>query len=845
MNFEKELQRSKELEAKALEACNSEPIEIPGLIQSYGALLAFDFDSLAITYASNNIGDYINFNPAHIFELSVRDLFKSEDFHAIANIASHSSAFRHREQVKIMVLNECEIDLSLFRVDKYVVLEFIPVGQPLSTIQINSHLKWTLDTIRKLETVDEILAQSVQGLKNITEYDRVMAYRFHPDDSGEVVAEVNNGKMDSYLGLRFPAYDIPPIARELFLKISIRHISSTSDEGISIKAAQKDLPPLNLSLAILRGNSPIHNQYLRNMGVASSLTLPIVINNKLWGLFALHNKDAKKLTSEITYSAELVGQLVSMVLEQQLERNAEKRINKLHMDGEEFVTLNQNSLYLRSFWKKYADKLKALIKCDGVAYQIDKKILIHGDCPTIKAIHKITKKIKDNEEQEIHHFTNLNELHVNGIGNSRGMLALQINKDHPNIFIYFFRNAVEQNIAWAGNPKKDVVVEDSQVRLHPRSSFNHFTELNKGQSELWDAETIAVAEVAVKTFKRAVMVEKATSERLKIVVRELNHRLRNVLTLVRSISRQTAENEKSVVHYVDSLEQRILALADANSLLTSSSYNSVDLKMLLLKVIPPLCNHSDNIDLEGPSIMLAPDTIPMMVLIIHELTTNAVKYGSLSMKEGKLNVSWKKENSDLLLEWKELDGPSVTPPNKVGFGTSIIENALKYEFSGISEVDFQENGLYAKFKIPGDLIGEDKNNVFVLEQVQDANEPERVSKARCINILILEDDFLNARDMKKVVSHPQVNQVDTFSNQEEALAALSTTTYNLALLDVNLKKETCIKVASECKRKNIPFYYITGYGSSFLNESTFPKAPVILKPIQTQKLKEIVNGYVY
>ena len=215
---------------------------------------------------SENIGHYFDINIEEILGYSVRTLFRSEDFHAIANTASHNSAFRHREQVKIVELNGREVDISLFRSEEAVILEFIPVGQPWSSFQINSHLKWTMDTIRKLETVDEILNQSVQALKGITRFDRVVAYKFHPDDSGEVVAEVNNGKMDSYLGLRFPAHDIPPIVRSLLLKISIRHVFNTADKGVRILSSRSDLPPLNIGLCILRSNSEVHNQYLKNMG---------------------------------------------------------------------------------------------------------------------------------------------------------------------------------------------------------------------------------------------------------------------------------------------------------------------------------------------------------------------------------------------------------------------------------------------------------------------------------------------------------------------------------------------------------------------------------------------------
>jgi len=843
MDLDKEIQKSKALETQALEACNNEPIETPGIVQSYGALVAFDFDTLAISYASDNIGEYLRLPSEDIFNHSIKELFTGLDYHQIANIASHNSTHYHREHVGIIISKGQGLDLSLFRVDGHVVLELTPIRQAVSTLKINSHLKWTLDTIQKIKNVDQILKQSVQALRSITEFDRIMAYRFHPDNSGEVVAEANNGKMDSYLGMRFPEYDIPPIARKIFLKIAIRHICNTSDEGVKIKAANASLGPLNLTLGVLRGNSPIHNQYLRNMGVVSTLTLPIVVEGKLWGLFALHNKEEKLLNSELTYTAEMIGQVVSMVLERQLQRNIAEKIAKLHLEGGQLVTLNEDEYNLNDFWKNYALKLKALISCDGVAYQVNEKIMVHGTCPSKAVIHAISEKLTSDTGPEIYHCVDLDALEIKNLKASKGLLALRVHNKTPNVFIYFFRNEVVEKVTWAGNPKKDLVFEKEQVRLHPRSSFNHFNELNEGKSVPWDADTLTIAEYALRAFKKAVAIEITTKDRLKIVVQELNHRLRNILALVRSISRQTADGSASIEDYADSLEKRILALAGANNLLTESSFNSVQLKSLLLKIIPSIGDFKERLQLEGPRIKLARSIVPMMVLVIHELTTNAVKYGALSIKQGRLRIVWQLKEDSLFLEWKELNGPVVKEPSRIGFGTSVIKNAIKYEFHGESQMEFQEDGLWVQFRIPNNLIGEDTEDVTAAEQVAEAVSPQVDKKQIEINVLILEDDFINAQDMKRIVALAKVNEINTFSNQQEALDSMNTMPYGMALLDVNLKNETSNLVAWECANKGIPFYYLTGYGSSFLEQKAFPAAPVLLKPIQTETLKGIVKQH--
>ncbi|MDN5213012.1 HWE histidine kinase domain-containing protein [Fulvivirgaceae bacterium BMA12] len=841
MISEKEIYNSKELEAKALQKCNSEPIQIPGLIQGYGGLLVFDFDSLAITYTSENIEEFLEL-PNELYKLTVRDIFSSEDYHTISNVASHQSAFTQREYVKTLKSKQGTLELSLYRTENNVALELIPKQKSTSNININSHVKWVLDQVKALDTVDEILQLTVQSLQAITQFDRVMAYKFHPDDSGEVVAEANNNKMDSYLGLRFPAYDIPPIARELYMKLSIRYIYNSHKESKKIIKSDHVKAPLDQSLGILRGTSPVHLQYLRNMGVKASASLPIIIRGRLWGLFAHHHQEEKIISSDISYSMELIGQVLSMVLEQKIKYQVEQRITSLQLEGDDFITINQNKLYPDVFWKNYASKLKELIKCDGVVYQIDDEIMSFGHCPEKSAIKKLGKQLRINNEKPIYQTTELTKFGLGALGNARGVLALQINEENPKIAIYFFRNKVLQHIRWAGDPQKNVIVEKTGVRLHPRSSFNHFKELVKDQSEIWDSEDMILADIAQQKFKNVLLNKKANSDRLKVIVQELNHRIRNILGLVRAISKHSVKEGKSIDGYVDTLEKRILALAQANNLLTSHINASVVIKTLIIQVIKPLHNYPGNIKLGGDDVSISPQIATTVVLIFHELTTNAVKYGSLSVEKGILQISWKVDPNGLTIDWKELDGPPVQAPTKTGFGLNIIESAISYEFGGTSKVNFEPDGLHAQITIPMDFIGEKENNLFALEQVKEAsmNVDHHKDDRSETNILILEDDFINAQEMKRMVHMFSVDTVATFPNQQKALQAMESTQFHLALLDVNLKNETCIKVALECVKRRIPFIYITGYGSSFLKEGGFPLASVMEKPIKIEKLKQIM-----
>ena len=841
MSFEEEIKNSKALEDQALAECNNEPIQIPGSIQAYGALLAFDFDSLEITYVSENLGSFLTVSDS-LFGTSIREVLTRDDYHDLSNIASRRSTFTQREFVKTIQGKLDVLEVSLYRTENQVVVELIPEKKEPSYININSHVKWVLDQIKNIDSAQKILDVTVEALQAITQFDRVQGCKFYPDDSGEIVTEANNNIMESYLGTRFPAHDIPPIAREMLFKQAVRYLWNTHKEPIPVQKKDDGLPALNMTHGILRGTSPVHTQYLRNMGVTSNMTLPIIVKDKLWGLFAHHHHEEKMISTEHIYSVVLISQMVSMTLEQKIEKQNEEKIKNLQLRGDEFITLNQNKAYLNTFWNSYADKLKGLVACDGVAYQIDDTILTHENTPSKEYIKALQQKVKANTLGPRYHTENLEELGLGQSGTTRGVLVLQVHEQSPEVFLYFFRDGVNQKVAWAGDPKKDLVVEESGVRLHPRSSFNHFIQINEGQSENWNSETLDLANMALKKFEKVAISEKLTTERLRVVIQELNHRIRNIFGLVRSISRQSTEGSGSLENYVDSLEQRILALSKANDLLTRSVQTSVVLKTLLKQIIPPFCKDPENIILEGPEVSLTPEITPTMVLIIHELTTNAVKYGALSVPEGKINIRWQVVSDDLHIYWKEQDGPLVKTPGKAGFGTSIIHNAISYEFNGSTKLDFHPDGLLVEVVIPQKYIGQSPKNENVLEQEQSISEFSAPGGE--INVLILEDDFLNAQDVKNIIIKLPVNEVNTFASPQDALSSFKEKDYHLALMDFNLRSETCLEVAKACAKKQIPFYYVTGYGDSFLEDGIFPKAPVIIKPISTEKLKEIVTQHI-
>ncbi len=418
-------------------------------------MIAFGFQDLKIRYASENIGEFLNFSDS-IFEYRLLDVFGKEDVHSIVNIASHRSAYRQREHVKVIQSESRQIEISLFRWEDVVILELVPLASGFESGTISGNVKQVLAYAHAFQDLQDILDKTVRSLQAITGFGRVMAYTFLPDHSGEVVAESINGDMDSYLGLRFPAFDIPPRARDLFLKNPIRQIGNTSDPGIAVLAANENLPPLDLTYGILRGVSPVHNQYMRNMNIVTSLTLPIIVQGKLWGLFAHHHHSELQLRPDMVYSAEIIGQTLGMAVEHHVRRKTETAVKSLLMEGKDLISTRTNPLELEAFWSQASSRLQGIVKCDGIAYLLDHSVLTHGHCPSESTIEAIEKHYSGTSAGELAFSSDLSEFGLDGLNASRGVLRMEIRPKSPRISLHFYRNEVASQIHWAGNPKKDL-----------------------------------------------------------------------------------------------------------------------------------------------------------------------------------------------------------------------------------------------------------------------------------------------------------------------------------------------------------------------------------------------------
>ena len=278
----------------ALKLCDSEPIHIPGCIQSCGALIALNVNNLSIAYASENCGHHLGRDAVDLFGSAFSSLVPPECELALRNALAADLSKPMRVSLGSFPVNGTDFHISASRSDNHAVIEFEPTATHgnMDRDQFDNFSD-LMGAIQNAQSVQSLMDTLVSLFSDLSSFDRVMVYRFDADWNGEVIAEQHSAGQEPYLGLRFPSSDIPAQARDFMTKFPVRFIADAKSEQIPILAATATLPPLDITYAQLRGTSPIHLQYLVNMGTATTMTTSLMVDERLWGILSFHHRSPK------------------------------------------------------------------------------------------------------------------------------------------------------------------------------------------------------------------------------------------------------------------------------------------------------------------------------------------------------------------------------------------------------------------------------------------------------------------------------------------------------------------------------------------------------------------------
>ena len=855
-----------EEEAEALAACSAEPIHIPGQIQSFAALLAVDPDSLIVTHVSANLPELLGLSAVDVLGKHLKDVVDRELIH-IFNNARNLTSFRAREgaedapqRIHLTTYQGVEQTLwvSAHAFAGRYLLEFeqgnSSDARPGDPLQRVSRL---LEEVAQDVDLDTLLKTACKHLRAISGFDRVMAYHFLPDGAGEVRAESRSGLLEPYLGLRFPAYDVPAQAKAMYQVAPIRVIGDVEATPVGLESLDAAAEPLDLSLAVSRAVAPVHLQYLANMGVRSSLSLPILCEGKLWGLFALHNQSQLRPDSMRTLALEVAGKLLSLRVEQALRLRREQLLRSALSLAGRVVVAAVGQEAARAAWDSFREDLSDLIPNAGVALTVDGLTLTQGFTLVPKAREALAEQLASRGAGPHAIEALAQELpdeERSGIG---GVLTIPIGSDR-RVVLQYFRREIARTLDWAGAPGKGLVASEEGTRLLPRASFAHYQETISDRSEPWLAEelerALGLRDALATAIDRQQRIK--AQEHLGLLVRELNHRVRNILALISSMTAQLARPESGTLEgYADALRARITALADAHNILTHSDMQLINLAELLAKELRPYLS-TDEIEkaCSGPDVHINADATSVLVLLLHELTSNAVKYGALSTTSGELRVFWSVDETRLRLFWRESGGPLVGEPAERGFGMSLIENAVSYELGGSSAVRFLRPGLEVDIELPGRYLVEDSKRLRqrTIESSSEYSDELSAEVATVLrptlplavhsgSVLLLEDNFLVATETSDLLRSLGFREVVCASNLGEARRALASRSFDLCVLDVNVQGETSLELARSLVASGQRFFFTTGYGSEVATFEGLESAPILTKPVGREDLEAMLD----
>ena len=334
---------------------------------------------------------------------------------------------------------------------------------------------------------------------------------------------------------------------------------------------------------------------------------------------------------------------------------------------------------------------------------------------------------------------------------------------------------------------------------------------------------------------------KRAEERQILLAEEVDHRARNVVAVVQSIMRLT--RAESIDAYISALDGRIGALSNAHRLLASSRWEGADLNRLVEEEFAPYrAGGNERVSTRGPIVLLPPATAQTIALALHELATNAAKYGALSNELGRVDLSWRTEPGKLELIWVETGGPEITPPTRRGYGSRAIVAGIERQLGGIVDFDWQAGGLRCTLTLPNDPANEFSKRPL-RRQVDGETTKFVATSPDDKRVLLVEDEPLVSMmlaDMLSAFGHKVDGPYSRFS---DAILAAKSNNLQAGILDVNLGGEKTYAVADILTDRKIPFAFVTGYGPDSI-VSAFAHAPVLQKPIEAAKLHALLQQIV-
>ena len=494
---------------EALQRCADEPIAIPGAVQPHGVLLAVTEPGLDVVVASANAGE--------LFGGPVGTLGEVLDDDALARLREGLAGDLAEVNPLRTTVAGTEVDLVVHRADGLLLTEWEPLpGAEQAGLAWHRRLPSVLQRLSSSGTLERLAGTLARDVRTVTGFDRVMVYRFDPEWNGEVIAEDRREDLEPFLGLWFPASDIPAQARALYTTNWMRLIPDAGYQRVPLEPAANPLTgrPLDLSGAMLRSVSPVHLEYLANMGVVSSMSVSLIDRGRLWGLISCHHYAGPHRPSYADRTAaEFLGRTASLLLHTVVaEDETDGVVDVAERAAELAAAVGRTPRALGAALTEQDVTVLDLLPAGGAAVRLDGQLRLLGDTPPADRVAELVAAVVAAGVTATDAAARVVPGAADVVDTASGVLAVPVGAGD---FLAWFRPETLREVTWGGNPYASKIAQtDDGPRLSPRRSFAAWSETVRGTSAPWREHEVGAARALAAHLTAATLNRSDEDNRL-------------------------------------------------------------------------------------------------------------------------------------------------------------------------------------------------------------------------------------------------------------------------------------------------------------------------------------------